>query len=480
MKRRHDSRLFAIQYYADPRRMTRLRKPGITLSIVMSVLVVTALVAGLLASAGKPGRDRNLAMTVAARSGRHRPVPIPMPPAGPPPGVDCSLGVPANPLTAQGLATPYQLSGQGCSMAGTATRAFVQATIISPGGALSVYEPLVIDQGTAPAAAPVVPALPSGAVVTLDVGFNGGNLTLLGTGRGRRRGGGRSLRQGKCVNGLRGSIFGQGSYCNAVAFYRAANAAIAAGTLTIPAVGTASDGQPCPTTRSFTMVDQDQSDNVTTTYLLTASGQTAQRNAANTAQLGGAVPVGNGSDNALLDNFIDPALGCRPFTAPDLTNPGTNGTSQALDELQAAAGQQAPLALVPVNDPMTEVNGGFSVAKTNLYRAGFDQPALAAGSSATQNAQSYCQNLMTVQVAALERDQAVLTVAPPADPAIGNSLFTFLAARLSGSFGNLGCANYGMANPVTLTLDSSGVATGATFGSTVAASAGTQAAAPPG
>ena len=228
------------------------------------------------------------------------------------------------------------------------------------------------------------------------------------------------------------------------------------------------------------MVDQDQSDNVTTTYLLTASGQTAQRNAANTAQLGGAVPVGNGSDNALLDNFIDPALGCRPFTAPDLTNPGTNGTSQALDELQAAAGQQAPLALVPVNDPMTEVNGGFSVAKTNLYRAGFDQPALAAGSSATQNAQSYRQNLMTVQVAALERDQAVLTVAPPADPAIGNSLFTFLAARLSGSFGNLGCANYGMANPVTLTLDSSGVATGATFGSTVAASAGTQAAAPPG
>ena len=78
MKRRHDSRLFAIQYYADPRRMTRLRKPGITLSIVMSVLVVTALVAGLLASAGKPGRDRNLAMTVAARSGRHRPVPIPI------------------------------------------------------------------------------------------------------------------------------------------------------------------------------------------------------------------------------------------------------------------------------------------------------------------------------------------------------------------------------------------------------------------
>ena len=48
-------------------------------------------------------------------------------------------------------------------------------------------------------------------------------------------------------------------------------------------------------------------------------------------------------------------------------------------------------------------------------------------------------------------------------PALGNNLANFLAARLSGSFGNLNCANFGLTNPVTLTLDGNGVATGATF-----------------
>ena len=136
---------------------------------------------------------------------RHRrPVPLP---AGPPrarrlprrrraaaaaaaANVSCNIIVPANPLTAQGLSTPYQLTGpngmtpaaSGCTMANFANLgAFVQATILDPAtGALSVYEPLVITQGTQPAAAPVVPTLPAGAVVTIDFGFNGTNLTQVG------------------------------------------------------------------------------------------------------------------------------------------------------------------------------------------------------------------------------------------------------------------------------------------------------------
>jgi len=97
--------------------------------------------------------------------------------------VSCVLIVPANPLTAPGLATPFQLTGpdgmspqaSGCTMANFANLgAFVQATIFDPAtGALSTYEPLVITQGTQPAAAPVVPTLPAGAVVTVDFGFNG-------------------------------------------------------------------------------------------------------------------------------------------------------------------------------------------------------------------------------------------------------------------------------------------------------------------
>src|SRR6202043_1864479 len=84
--------------------------------------------------------------------------------------VNCDIIVPANPLSAQGLATPYQLTGpngmtpaqSGCTMTNAAALgAFVQATILNPQtGQLYVYDPLVITQGTTPAVAPTVPVLP--------------------------------------------------------------------------------------------------------------------------------------------------------------------------------------------------------------------------------------------------------------------------------------------------------------------------------
>ena len=108
--------------------------------------------------------------------------------------MSCDIVVPANPLSATGLATPYQLTGtggmtpaqSGCTMANfAALGAFVQATILDPAtGKLSTYEPLVITQGTQPAVKPVVPTLPAGGVVTVDFGFNGTNLNLVGANRG--------------------------------------------------------------------------------------------------------------------------------------------------------------------------------------------------------------------------------------------------------------------------------------------------------
>ena len=379
---------------------------------------------------------------------------------------DCSIVVPANALTAQGLATPYQLTGangmtaaaSGCTLANSANLgAFVQATIVDPAtGALSVYEPLVVTQGTTPAVAPVVPTLPAGAVVTLDFGFNGANLTLVGATP-------TTLAQANCVNGSPGSIFGQVSVCNGVNFFAAVNTSIAAGTTVVPANGTsAKTGQPCLTTRSFDLIDQDQSDNVTTKYLVTAAGTSAQDNAANAAALPAAMGVGNGSDNALLNAFVDPTIGCTPFTAPDLSNAGTPGTSQALDEIFAAANQQAPIALVPENDPMTLLNGAFSATKTNLYRTSVDQPVISAAQTADTPA-GYCTDMLNIQTAFLAANQAVLATGTSPVPAVGNNLFTFLANRLSMSFTNLNCGNFGLTNPVTVTLDGNGVATAATF-----------------
>src|SRR6202161_4072471 len=129
----------------------------------------------------------------------------------------CDIIVPANPLSARGLATPYQLTGpngmtpaqSGCEMSnGAKLGAFVQATILDPAtGTLSVYDPLVVTQGTRPAVRPSVPSVPANAVVTIDFGFNGQDLFQVGATAD-------ALKQGNCVNGTGGAVFGQVSFCN--------------------------------------------------------------------------------------------------------------------------------------------------------------------------------------------------------------------------------------------------------------------------
>ncbi|HEX4716226.1 MAG TPA: hypothetical protein VH164_14995, partial [Ktedonobacteraceae bacterium] len=188
--------------------------------------------------------------------------------------MDCTLIVPPHPLTAQGLATPYQLvatdpNNGACNEANANQSTFVQASVFNfNSGQISVYNPLVIDKGTTPAVAPVVPKLPANSVVAIWFGFNGNNLTLQASDN--------SLRDGQCVNGVQNSIFGQFAYCNALLFFGETNQAITWGRLTPPALGTGKDGQACPTVRDFGLVDQDQSDNVTTAYLATKDGRTAQ------------------------------------------------------------------------------------------------------------------------------------------------------------------------------------------------------------
>jgi len=367
--------------------------------------------------------------------------------------LNCSLAVPANPLTAAGLATPWQL-GDGCSMANAGTEgAFVEATILAPNGSVQVYNPLVITAGTTPAVAPTVPTVAAGSSVIINIGFNGTNLVLTGAG----------ATQGKCVDASGQSVIGQVSACNAVAFYQAANAAIARGTLKVPALGTASDGQACQTTRDFALVDQDQSDNVVSQYLLTANGQTAQSNAANATALAGATALNNGSDDKLLAGFVDPANGCTAWSAPDVTAPGGTSGSQALNELSARVNQKGTIALVPTNDPMTLVGGNMSVTKTNMYRSLVDQPELAFNTSASAVAASYCQNLVNIQPARNQLDMAKDAAFATPVPGTGNNLATFLGNRLSMSLVNLNCADFGIKDPTNVTLDGNGVATAVTY-----------------
>ena len=370
---------------------------------------------------------------------------------------NCTVTVPDRPLSAQGLATPWVL-GDGCTWANGGTEGvFIDATILAPNGQLQAYNPLVIDQGTTPAVAPTPPTIAAGSQVILSVGYNGNGLALVGAG----------ARQGNCIDAFGNSLIDQTPQCNAVSFYRMANAEIRRGLLKIPATGTGQDGQACPTTRDFGLIDQDQSDNAVASYLFDpATGQSAQATAANQAAMANATLETNGSDNGLLDKFVDPALGCTPFTAPNATNPAGSSSSQALNELSARANQKGTIALLPVNNPQLLVGGQFSLGKTNVYRAETDMPLLPRNANLDRNAGQYCQDMINIATPRLKLDAPMETGTRSPVPDLGDNLATFLAARLSGSFDNLNCKNYGLTNPVTLTTDGNGVATAATFNTT--------------
>jgi len=397
------------------------------------------------------------------------------------PNVNCDIIVPANPLTAKGLATPYQLTGQdgmspeqsGCTMANaSALGAFVQATILNTQtGQLYVYDPLVITQGTTPAVKPVMPTLPRHSVVTIDFGFNGTTLTQVGATR-------HTLSNANCLDGQGGSQFGQVSFCNGTNFFNEAFQLERQGKLKVPFEGTTrkivatggrlGTGRDCPVIRNFDMVDQDPSDNVTTEYLLNpATGQTAQDTSSNAANIAGSTLLLNGSDNTLLDLFMDPALGCTPFQAPDLANNGQPTSSQALDELLAAKNQPATAALVPENDEMTlNAQGQFDAAKTDAYRQEVGQADVSWATNASSSPAMYCQNMVNIQTPFLAANENVLTTGQSPVTAVGGNLFTFMANRLSMSFTNLNCQNFGLTDPVTVTLDGNGVAVAATFNTT--------------
>jgi hypothetical protein len=108
----------------------------------------------------------------------------------------------------------------------------------------------------------------------------------------------------------------------------------------------------------------------------------------------------------------------------------------------------------------------MSIAKTNVYRSLVDQPMLANNASPAQVAADYCQNMVNIQPARNQLDMAAEANFGSPVPAVGNNLATFLGNRLNMSFTNLGCNNFGLTNPATVTLDGNQVATAVTYSAT--------------
>ena len=116
------------QWSGDGQSLSAARKAGVTFAIVFSVLLAVGAVA-LAVSGGSGGKQ----LTAFAFRGQGDVATAPVDGAGnaislnqtaaqAAASLNCTLAVPANPLSAQGLATPWQL-GDGCTMANPTLRA---------------------------------------------------------------------------------------------------------------------------------------------------------------------------------------------------------------------------------------------------------------------------------------------------------------------------------------------------------------------
>lgn len=337
------------------------------------------------------------------------------------------LRVPTQPL--QNLTKPWVLM-PGCDMRNPSEQVFLQAVILTKGGQLYEYSPLVVNSGTNPAISPVPYDTPVGSVVAIWGGGNNVNTVLIGDGA------------SSCVNGANGRVFGQVFYCGARAFFGRANDTFRSNesldtserkldttngpqvshgrsVASIPFPGRDVLGNVCPTTRSFDIVDQDPSDNVQTRYLVMPDGSTAQDTAQNRSILNGYSIAVNGSDNTLLTRFVDPAIGCQPFNIPSIEDGGVLVPTQATDELQAAYYQRPPVALIPPGDPMVGPN---IPAMVSAYRIGVDQPTR--GHLSTR---SFCAHIMKIAPKFFSDYASFLSASPSPDPAM--NLHDFLVAR---------------------------------------------------
>ena len=381
---------------------------------------------------------------------------------------DCILTIPNDPLN-QGLFQPWFVStalnsATPCSQLIPTSAVFVEATIFSiDTGKFFTYHPLTIDMGTTPAVPIETAQLPLNNIVVIHIGINGNSVTLQNT----VTNGLNSIEQGNCINGLPDDIFGQFAYCNALNFFENVNLLINHGMVIIPPILNTRLGDQCPTTRSFSIVDQDQSDNVLTSYLITTTNQIAQDTPLNRQNLNIAQIVINGSDNRLLTKFIYNAIGCNAFEAPELVNPVISNPSQALNELQASLQPlvSTSTALIPIDDPMVvtppmTVGGMPNLAKVNLFRQGVNQPLLTTLDQAL-NTQTYCNNMASNAIPFLQLHYTELNNTASVSPMVANNLLNFMCNRFVMSWTNLQCQLFtNVPSPITVVLDGNGVAIG--------------------
>jgi hypothetical protein len=369
----------------------------------------------------------------------------------------CQIIIPPFPLTYNGLITPYQTN---CDM--RINPSFVEAVILDlDTNSLNVYQPLIVNTELTPLVLPITFTMPKNYIVGLWFGSNANAITLTPLS---------SIQQGLCVYNIGGTnskdTFGQFAHCNGIAFFEKIKEIILKNiplNPPIPDLGIASDNEPCLTTRDFSLVDMDPSDNIITTYLIDmATGKTAQNTIINQNANPQAIVIKNGSDNLLLAT-LDNIMGCKPYQVTNIVDPNNPITgkisSMALDEIHAAIRQKKFYAYIPKGDPMVRINNIPSLNKINAYRQGVFQPVINDLNMADTT--SFCAHYVNIQLPRLQKNKQLFIVEPSPDQLISTNLYGFLLNRFSTSYNGLNCnILLDIINPITLIMNNNLVTDG--------------------
>jgi len=98
-------------------------------------------------------------------------------------------------------------------------------------------------------------------------------------------------------------------------------------------------------------------------------------NAASNGALQNTTDLANGSDNLLLTKFVDPALGCTPFTRPNQSSDGA-ATSALRSMSCRPQPTRGPDRHRAAHRPMVLNNANADQNKANAYRLQVNQLAI--------------------------------------------------------------------------------------------------------
>ena len=309
-------------------------------------------------------------------------------------------------------------------------QAFVEADIINPRtGSIKVYNPLVITEGTQPPPAGAA-RVPRGDVVAIMFGFNGGNLLLTGT-------------EKRCSRTTASTasrvLLSQVAYCNSPAFYRAANRDIARGVLKIPPLATGDDGQPCPLPATSPWWTRPRRQHGRRLPADRENGRPPRTGQGDAAALSEGPRRSTTAATTRWSQVMDPALGCARYRLHDKTAPARCRLRQVTPtNCCATAARTTPVALVPLNDPMTQVNGHNNRARPTRSRYELDQALIGQGG---ELAEDYCEDMMQIGIQRVQQDSGKSPTSRPSCRTRATTCSRFMAAPASASFENLGSAH---------------------------------------